>query len=108
MTENLIIFNARVVTPIGFSARCGREMEEICIMDDATVEVTGGKGALSRIRQSDIQLFIEYNRFQIEDKDSLEPTVRILQTVQSYQVHPEKFTLKHEAPDAADSAAEEN
>ena len=42
MTENLIIFNARVVTPIGFSARCGREMEEICIMDDATVEVTGG------------------------------------------------------------------
>ena len=28
MTENLIIFNARVVTPIGFSARCGREMEE--------------------------------------------------------------------------------
>jgi YbbR domain-containing protein len=74
----------------------------------ATVEVTGGKGALSRIRQSDIQLFIEYNRFQIEDKDSLEPTVRILQTVQSYQVHPEKFMLKHEAPDAADSAAEEN
>ena len=43
MTENLIIFNARVVTPIGFSARCGREMEEICIMDDATVEVTGGE-----------------------------------------------------------------
>lgn len=26
MTENLIIFNARVVTPIGFSARCGKEM----------------------------------------------------------------------------------
>ena len=26
MTENLIIFNARVVTPIGFSARFGKEM----------------------------------------------------------------------------------
>lgn len=74
----------------------------------ATVEVTGGKGALSRIRQSDIQLFIEYNRFQIEDKDSLEPTVRILQTVQSYQVHPEKFTLKREVQDAPDTTVEEN
>ena len=42
MTENLIIFNARVVTPVGFSARHGREMEELCIMDNATVEVTGG------------------------------------------------------------------
>ena len=42
MTENLIIFNARVVTPVGFSARRGREMEELCIIDDATVEVTGG------------------------------------------------------------------
>ena len=27
MSENLIIFNARIVTPIGFSARKG---EEIC------------------------------------------------------------------------------
>ena len=35
MTENLIIFNARVVTPVGFSARRGREMEELCIIDDA-------------------------------------------------------------------------
>ena len=40
MTENLIIFNTRVVTPIGFSARRGREMEELCIIDNATVEVT--------------------------------------------------------------------
>ena len=29
MTENLIIFNARVVTPIGFSARCGKDMGEL-------------------------------------------------------------------------------
>ena len=36
MTENLIIFNARVVTPVGFSARRGREMEELCIIDDPT------------------------------------------------------------------------
>ena len=30
MSENLIIFNARIVTPIGFSARCGRGMGEDC------------------------------------------------------------------------------
>ncbi|WP_276806989.1 imidazolonepropionase [Bacteroides stercorirosoris] len=42
MTENLIIFNARVVTPIGFSARCGKEMGELCIIDNATIEVTDG------------------------------------------------------------------
>lgn len=42
MTENLIIFNARVVTPVGFSARRGREMEELCVMNSATVEVTDG------------------------------------------------------------------
>lgn len=42
MTENLIIFNARVVTPVGFSARCGKEMGELCILDNATIEVTDG------------------------------------------------------------------
>ncbi|MBS5701390.1 MAG: imidazolonepropionase [Bacteroides cellulosilyticus] len=42
MTENLIIFNARVVTPIGFSARCGKEMGELCIIDNATIEVNDG------------------------------------------------------------------
>ena len=42
MTENLIIFNTRVVTPLGFSARCGKEMEQLSIIDNATVEVTDG------------------------------------------------------------------
>lgn len=42
MTENLIIFNAHLVTPVGFSARCGAEMSELMILDNATVEVTGG------------------------------------------------------------------
>ena len=52
MTENLIIFNARVVTPVGFSARRGREMEELCIIDDATVEVTGGVITLTVARSA--------------------------------------------------------
>lgn len=42
MTENLIIFNTRVVTPIGFSARRGKEMSELLVLDNATVEVTDG------------------------------------------------------------------
>lgn len=42
MTENLIIFNARVVTPVGFTARHGREMSQLQVIDQATVEVTDG------------------------------------------------------------------
>ena len=42
MTENLIIFNARLVTPQGFSARKGREMGELQVMDKTTIEVTDG------------------------------------------------------------------
>lgn len=42
MRGNLIIFNARLVTPVGFTARRGREMSELLILDNATVEVTDG------------------------------------------------------------------
>ncbi|MDR1004091.1 MAG: imidazolonepropionase [Prevotellaceae bacterium] len=43
MTENLIIFNARLVTPTGTSARCGaQEMNHLHILDNATVEITKG------------------------------------------------------------------
>lgn len=42
MSKNLIIFNARVVTPKGFSARKGAEMSQLQIIDNATVEVTNG------------------------------------------------------------------
>lgn len=42
MSENLIIFDARVVTPMGFVARKGAEMGELTVMDHATIEVTDG------------------------------------------------------------------
>lgn len=42
MSENLIIFNARIVTPIGFSARRGEEMSQLQIIENGTVEVTKG------------------------------------------------------------------
>ena len=42
MSETLIIFNAKVVTPLGFSARKGKEMAELRILEKATVEVVDG------------------------------------------------------------------
>lgn len=42
MSENLIIFNAKIVTPIGFSARKGKEMSQLQIIENGTVEVTEG------------------------------------------------------------------
>ena len=42
MSENLIIFDARVVTPTGFAARKGAEMGELLVLEHATIEVTDG------------------------------------------------------------------
>lgn len=42
MKENVIIFNAGVVTPLGFSSRRGGEMSALHVMDRATVEITEG------------------------------------------------------------------
>lgn len=42
MSENLIIFNARIVTPKGFSARKGAEMSQLEVIENGTVEVTNG------------------------------------------------------------------
>ena len=36
MSENLIIFNARIVTPIGFSARKGEEMSQLQVIENGT------------------------------------------------------------------------
>ena len=37
MSENLIIFNARIVTPTGISARKGAEMRQLRIIENGTV-----------------------------------------------------------------------
>jgi hypothetical protein len=43
----------------------------------ATVEITGGEKVIEAVNDNDIELFIEYNRFAIEDADSLAPTVKL-------------------------------
>lgn len=42
MKENLVVFNARIVTPLGTSARKGKEMTELSVIENGTVEVTNG------------------------------------------------------------------
>ena len=50
MSENLIIFNARIVTPTGTSARKGAEMGQLRIIENGTVEVT--KGIITYVGES--------------------------------------------------------
>ena len=50
MSENLIIFNARIVTPTGISARKGAEMGQLRIIENGTVEVT--KGVITYVGES--------------------------------------------------------
>lgn len=42
MKNNLVIFNARMATPRGFSSRRGEEMSALHVLDQATVEITEG------------------------------------------------------------------
>ena len=67
----------------------------------ATVEITGGDQTLEAIKYSDIELFIEYNRFAIEDADSLAPTIKLTlppnvdrdMSIKAVVVKPDKIRL---------------
>ena len=59
----------------------------------ADVEVSGGKDLLSKVNRQDINLYIEFSRYAIENTDELGPTVRIMQPVASWQIIPDKFRL---------------
>ena len=66
-----------------------------------SVEITGGEQALDSITPEHIELAIEYNRFAIEDADSLSPTVKLSlpsqinreMAIKAIQLKPEKVTL---------------
>jgi YbbR domain-containing protein len=60
----------------------------------ATLEVSGGKHNLDSLLMSDIGLYIEFSRFEIEDADSLAPTVKVPETVQDFRVLPATFKLE--------------
>jgi len=59
----------------------------------AEVEISGGKELLSRVNPQDINLYIEFSRFSIENTDELRPTVHIPYPITSWQILPDKFRL---------------
>ena len=66
-----------------------------------SVEITGGDQALDSISAGNIELVMEFNRFTIEDADSLSPTVKLSlpphinreMAIKAIQLKPEKVTL---------------
>ncbi len=81
-----------------------------------SVEITGGEKVLDSISQHNIELLMEFNRFAIEDADSLSPTVKLSlpahinreMSIKAIQLKPEKVTLlkKTVKPTTADSLEE--
>jgi imidazolonepropionase len=52
--DNLVLYNARIVTPVGTSARRGKEMSELRIIERGTIEVQDGIIAyVGDVRQGD-------------------------------------------------------
>ncbi|MGL1934891.1 MAG: CdaR family protein [Fibrobacterales bacterium] len=61
--------------------------------NSASITITGAKSILETLTPDDITLFIEYNRFNIENKKKLNPTVSIQGEIQSFDLDPKEFEL---------------
>ena len=81
-----------------------------------SVEITGGETVLDSITSQNIELLMEFNRFAIEDADSLSPTVKLSlpghinreMSIKAIQLKPEKVTLlKKTAKSATTDSLEE-
>ena len=67
-----------------------------------SVEITGGEKVLDSISAEHIELIMEFNRYAIEDADSLQPTVKLTlapsinrdKSIKAIQLKPEKVCLK--------------
>ena len=81
-----------------------------------SIEITGGETILDSITAKNLELVMEFNRFAIEDADSLSPTVKLTlpahinreMSIKAIQLKPEKVTLlkKIVKPVATDSLEE--
>lgn len=96
-------FSGVPVSLIGFYDKAKYSLQP----DTVTVEITGGKQALDSITSNNILLVLEYNRFAIEDVDSLPPTAKLIlppsvnreMAIKAIEVKPEKVRLlKKEEP----------
>lgn len=71
------------------------------VPDTLTVKITGGEHILDSISTKDLNLFIEFNRFAIEDVDSLTPTIKMVldpkinrdMSIKAVEVIPDKVAL---------------
>jgi hypothetical protein len=69
--------------------------------DTISVKITGGQNVLDSINPHNLQLFVEINRFAIEDVDSLPPTVKMdlpstvnrEMSIKGYELIPDKVKL---------------
>lgn len=87
------------------------------VPNTVSVEITGGETTLDSIERTDLDLILEYNRFAIEDVDSLPPTVKLSlpasinreKAIKAIQVKPEKVRLQQKVakPEAPNEETEE-
>ena len=85
--------------------------------DTVSVKVTGGEAVLDSITSANLQLFVEINRFAIEDADSLAPTIKLAlppsvnreMSLKGFELSPDKVRLirMDPAPVPEDSLGEE-
>jgi len=69
------------------------------------VEITGGKDVLASIDPDELDIFIEFNRFAIENTDVMTPSIRLGKNVKGIQTFPDKFKLIDKEKVTADSLA---
>ncbi|PWJ63730.1 MULTISPECIES: YbbR-like domain-containing protein [unclassified Fibrobacter] len=70
--------------------------------DTVSVEITGGEQVLDSITKDHIELIMEFNRFAIEDADSLPPTTKLTlpssvnreKSIKAIELKPDKVYLK--------------
>lgn len=87
------------------------------VPDTMTVEITGGDRVLDSLSNTNLELFMEVNRFAIEDVDSLAPTVKLMldpginreMSIKAIQLIPEKVSLvKKEVKPAVNNSNDED
>lgn len=63
-----------------------------------SLDVTGGKEMVQKLKPENIRLFLEFTRFEVEHSDSLAPTTVIDQPIESWTLTPAVVHLKEKRP----------
>ena len=102
--------------PVQLIGRYNKEEAKLS-PDTVSINITGGQNVLDSITPQNLQLFVEINRFAIEDVDSLAPTVKMdlpssvnrEMYIKGYELIRDKVKLvkMEAAPAAADTLGDE-